>query len=92
MFRVRTEQGAAYGSFADYELALGQARHLTDRRRRHKQAATVEEASGPSEPWREVIRLEANGQGPKLSASRPSRRRRISVLAEPTFMRATFSL
>lgn len=81
MFRVRTDQGAVYGSFSDYELALGQARHLTDPRRRQKQAATVEEASAPAGPWRQVLRLEANGHGPKLTRLRHSRRERLSPLA-----------
>lgn len=81
-FRVRTDQGAVYGSFSDYDLALGQALHLTEHRRQHAQAATIEEADGPTGSWRQVIRLEADGQQePRLSLALPRRRHRLSGLA-----------
>lgn len=80
-FRVRSEGGAIYGDFGDYEGALGQAQHMTDPRRRLKQSATVEEAMTPGGPWRQVITLEAGGRGPALAVPRVSRRQRLSPLA-----------
>lgn len=80
-FRVRSERGAIYGDFANYEDALGQAQYMTSPRRRLKQSATIEEAENPAGPWRAVITLQAEGRGPALAVPRPSCRRRLSPLA-----------
>ena len=58
-FRVLASSGAIYGDFSDYELALGQAEHLTSSRRRHKQSATVQIREGES--WRDVITFTPGG-------------------------------
>jgi hypothetical protein len=82
-FRVLTSAGATYGDFSDYELALGQAEHLTARNRRHKQEATVQvnDAEPASDGWVDVVTLLPGGALKEPVLVPRGRRGRLSALA-----------
>ena len=54
-YRVLTEQGAVYGDFSDYHLAVGQAEHMASPQRRHPQTVTVQFCAKQAEGWQELL-------------------------------------